>query len=275
MKLGLALRGLGVTLSVTDAWGLRQAPRILYILCRPSTSSRRNCWGKEGGEGWLDLVPTQGSKLSELLQSEVGREQLVLRGGPRLHADTPRVESGSVYHSRDRPFALSFLRGGVWKGAPLPLGCRDEHVRGAPAPPDRGGRLSVLPAFREARRKDGAEIRRQSCPARAEKAPTPSPPPESLQTFLCTRWTGHSCRLLSPRPPAELRIALPGPGRCPLNYVPTEPEPTASRPCLCRPSACGRGVEGVGGDTFPGIPWGICSCESTLGFSDRRCSDLC
>ena len=29
----------------------------------------------------------------------------------------PRVEPGSVYHSRDRPFALSFLRGGVWKGA--------------------------------------------------------------------------------------------------------------------------------------------------------------
>jgi hypothetical protein len=108
VKLGLALRGRGVTPSATadkqpdapDAWGLRQAPWILYILCRPSTSSRRNCWGKEGGEGWLDLVPTQGSKLSELLQSEVGREQLVLRGGPRLHVDMPRLEPGSVYHSR-------------------------------------------------------------------------------------------------------------------------------------------------------------------------------
>lgn len=88
------------------------------------------------------------------------------------------------------------------------------------------------------------------------RAPTPSPPPQSLQTLLCTRWTGHSCRLLSPRPPAELRIALPGPGRCPLNYVPTEPEPTASRPCLCRPSACGRGVEGVSGDAGWGRRWG-------------------
>lgn len=101
--------------------GLRQAPGTLYVLCRPSTSSGRNCWGREGGEGWLDLVPLQGSKLSELFRVRPGgsssccAEARPQRWRPQArcrHAQTRACFGLSLTGSALRP---------LWRGAPLPV----------------------------------------------------------------------------------------------------------------------------------------------------------
>ncbi|CAI9173857.1 unnamed protein product [Rangifer tarandus platyrhynchus] len=76
------------------------------------------------------------------------------------------------------------------------------------------------------------------------------PHPESLQTFLRTRGTGHSCRLLSPSPSAELRIALPGPGGA-LGTICQQGGADCEQALPVLALNVGRGVEGVGGP-FPG-----------------------
>lgn len=77
----------------------------------------------------------------------------------------------------------------------------------------------------------------------------PPPPPRVSADVSVHEGAGHSCRLLSPSPSTELRIALPGPGGA-LGTICPQSRSRLRQALPVLALNVGRGVEGVGGP-FP------------------------